>query len=262
MEMAIPQKLVDKAISDYGKTHSVHKTAKRVGLGSTTVHRILKAHGVECEGLAIHRRRIRKLPPLDLLRAEYESGAALNALAEKYRCNLSTVHEALKKSGATMRPRGNMEKVISPSEAQEISQQYAELGSQTAVAVLRGTSQSRVSRALLIAGVRFRKNAGAEHPSWKGGRCAAPGGYIQVAVAPGDPMRTMAQRGGYVMEHRLVMARELGRPLLAHETVHHINGDRNDNRPANLQLRVGKHGKGVVMVCANCGGREFAYKEI
>ena len=40
------------------------------------------------------------------------------------------------------------------------------------------------------------------------------GGYVRVKVPDDDPMAVMRDASGYVLEHRLVMARKLGRPLL------------------------------------------------
>ena len=82
----------------------------------------------------------------------------------------------------------------------------------------------------------LRNRRGDKHPSWKGGRNREGFGYISVQVLPGDKYYEMTKKNGYVMEHRLVMAHHLNRPLDKQEIVHHLNGIRNDNRRENLAL--------------------------
>ena len=59
-------------------------------------------------------------------------------------------------------------------------------------------------------------------------------GYAVIKVGPEYP----GNRNSYIYEHRLVMEQSLGRSLLAGENVHHVNGNRSDNRLANLELWV------------------------
>lgn len=71
---------------------------------------------------------------------------------------------------------------------------------------------------------------------WKGGRTVDRHGYIRLWT-PGHQYAS----NGYVLEHRLVVEKRIGRPLLPHEKVHHKNGNRQDNRSENLELWTHKH---------------------
>lgn len=73
---------------------------------------------------------------------------------------------------------------------------------------------------------------GDKHPQWKGGKIKTKNGYITVYA----PDNLMANKIGYVAEHRLAMSEKIGRPLGSKEVVHHINGVRDDNRIENLVL--------------------------
>lgn len=68
------------------------------------------------------------------------------------------------------------------------------------------------------------------HHGWKGGRRIDKNGYVIVYVS----------KQKYEYEHRLVMERILGRKLQDGEVVHHINHNRQDNRPENLELFMKK----------------------
>jgi len=69
---------------------------------------------------------------------------------------------------------------------------------------------------------------------WNGGRIKTIEGYIKI-LSPNHPYKNCDGRG-YVLEHRLVMEKKLGRYLLPTEVIHHINKIRDDNRIENLEL--------------------------
>jgi hypothetical protein len=71
------------------------------------------------------------------------------------------------------------------------------------------------------------------NPNWRGGRIVSEHGYALVRVGTEHHLSDVR---GYAYEHRVVAEQKIGRELKPGEMVHHINGNKQDNRPENLEV--------------------------
>ncbi len=121
-----------------------------------------------------------------------------------------------------------------------LEQMYVEEGmSSTEIAKQLGTYNSVILRHLHEHGIRVRAIGEAQIgklPHNYRGWSIHGSGYKYIVLAADDPFLCMASRGRNVFEHRLVMARHLGRPLESWEIVHHIDHNRLNNDISNLEL--------------------------
>jgi hypothetical protein len=76
-----------------------------------------------------------------------------------------------------------------------------------------------------------------KHPwNWNGGKSITSHGYVVLFVGKEHHLATT---NGYAYEHRLVAEQALGRRLRPGELVHHVNGNKRDNRPENIAIKNG-----------------------
>lgn len=72
--------------------------------------------------------------------------------------------------------------------------------------------------------------------NWKGGRRMTTKGYVSILM----PEHERADRCGYVLEHIYVFEKESGIKVPPNCCVHHLNGNKTDNRIENLCLMTHK----------------------
>lgn len=194
---------------------------------------------------------------------------SLAAVSRELGVHRSTVEGALHRQGVTLSPRGagKLRKATASQAAEAVEMYKMGYGCEDVAAAFSVTSGA-VLRWVREAGLEVRPKGfgrGENHHAWSGGHIVR-GGYVLVLIREDDPMYCMSQAKAdgvrYVLEHRLVMARHLGRPLSPSETVHHVDGDRMNNDISNLQLRQGRHGKGVVLCCAECGSSNLVERPL
>lgn len=230
----------------YRAGNSCSWIAKQYGVATSAVTQLLNRNGVR----AIYNGKP-KVP--EEQKAEivqlYKSGVSPRLISEKFSIHSCTVRDIVRRQGVSLRATGDHSKVLTQAQVAEAVRLYSHGESTKQIGDRFGVYARIVARVLVDRGLIRQRRARGRRPDGQG--------YQRVLLDPTDPMFVMALQDGSVMEHRLVMARKLGRPLKRSETVHHIDGNKLNNDPSNLQLRQGKHGNGVCLACADCGSRNI-----
>jgi transposase-like protein len=164
--------------------------------------------------------------------ADYVRGTTAATLARAYECSHHPIERILRKHGVYEPGRLRVGARFTNTQKREMADRYRAGESIYALAKAYGAIPQSVYKILVSLGVEMRY-----HGRFEGRATKTEAGYVRVQVDKSDPIAVaMGWVNGFVMEHRLVMARHLGRPLREEENVHHINGDRADNRIENLEL--------------------------
>lgn len=227
-------------IAAYRSGTGITRLAQRFRINKRRVSQVLEESGVTWRHPG-GKLRFSEEEAAEFARA-YLAGEKMSVIARQHEVSTNVIRNYLVRAGVQLRPTGAPPFWTEERKARAVL--LYEGGHQIKdIAAKMGCGRETVERTLVELGIHEKKNwtlRGENHPSWQGGRRVDAAGYVRVRVTDANRHLADGVRSGYVMEHRVVMARTLGRPLLPDENVHHKNGVRSDNSPANLELWV-KH---------------------
>lgn len=243
-------------VARYVNGATLQEAADAFGVSRFVARRVLREAGVHRRGPVAY--RTPRTEDIERAVLAYAGGLSCDQSARIARVTGKAFAEVLVARGVRLRTRGEARRARLSDEQLATAVRMFEDGTGVAgIGAILGTGATAVRRAFKDADVAPTRRGAAHRQPGEFGRHVNGAGYVLVGLLPEHPEFAMANRQGYVLEHRLVMARALGRPLRKRETVHHVNGRKADNDLGNLQLRQGHHGQGVVMQCRRCGSHDI-----
>lgn len=107
---------------------------------------------------------------------------------------------------------------------------------------------------------RLKDNIGPTNGAFKTGRGLDGKGYRRLLISilslvDQKLAKQMTQKvnNNWILEHRLVIAKRIGRPLKSDDIVHHIDGNPLNNHPNNLELLIHNNRNAhFPIICPKC----------
>lgn len=152
----------------------------------------------------------------------YLRGWSTIKLGKRAKISASGIYRILKYNNVPIRPRAESERLKRKYDYEKISKEYKNGTNIIDLAKKYKTDEPNIIRILKATGVKLRGHrSGENNPLWKGGKTYDHSGYI-------------VQKEGKT--HRLVIEKTIGRKLEVWESVHHIDGKKENYAVSNLAI--------------------------